>query len=110
MSARESLRRNESWWSARTPVFYLLSISLDFIPMLGKLGSNETFYFAKTERFSLGLSIRIISISKVGCDLEMKIQSIPSPKAKVRCFDRIFFLPLGPFCLKSIYSFSKLYI
>lgn len=43
MSAQESLRRNESWWSARTPVFYLLSISLDFIPMLGKLGSNETF-------------------------------------------------------------------
>lgn len=55
------------------------------------LESNETYYFAKMERFHLCLSIRIISISKVGCDFEMKIQTIPSPKAKVGCFDRPFF-------------------
>lgn len=31
---------NENWWSARIPVFYPLPISLDFIPILGKLGKS----------------------------------------------------------------------
>lgn len=40
MSKQEHLSRNESWQSARIPVFYLLSVSLDFIPILGKLGKS----------------------------------------------------------------------
>lgn len=97
MSARGHLNGNESWQSVRFPVLYLLSVSLDFISGMGKLGwgemylkSNKTFSFAKREGLHLCLSIRIISISKVGCDFEMKIETVPSPKAEVECFDRPF--------------------
>lgn len=117
MSAWEHLSGKESWKSARIPGFYLLSLSLDFISVLGKLGKKSIWdqikdiILLKWKDF-ICLSIRIISISKVGCDFEMKIQTTPSPKAKVGCFERpfYFFLPLEPFCLKLIYSCSKLYI
>lgn len=117
MSAQAHLSGNESWLSLRIPILFLLSVSLGFISVPGKPGggkmylkSNKTFSFAKREGFHLCLSIRIISISKVGCDFEMKIETIPSPKAEVGCFDRpflffsifFFFLPLGSCCLESI--------
>lgn len=115
MSARERLSGNES----EDPRF--LSVSSDFISVLGETGgkemclrSNKTFSFAEREGFHLCLSIRIISISKVGRDFEMKIETVPSPKAEVGCFDRLlfffFFLPLGPFCLEPIYPCSELCI
>lgn len=98
MSAWKHLSGNESWQSARIPVLYLLSgfpqILFLFQKNWGKkiyLKSNKTFSFAKREGFHLCLSIRIISISKMGCDFEMKIETVPSPKAEVGCFDRPLF-------------------
>lgn len=41
MSAQEHLSGNESWQSARIPVLYLLSVSLDFISVPEKLGGKK---------------------------------------------------------------------
>lgn len=70
------------------------------------LGSNEAFYFAKMGEFCLCLSITVISISEAGHDFEVKIQTVPFPKANKGCF-HLFFFP--HFCLKSTHSCSKLY-
>lgn len=94
MSAREHLSGNES----EDPRFLSVICFFRFYFCSGETGgkemclrSNKTFSFAEREGFHLCLSIRIISISKVGRDFEMKIETVPSPKAEVGCFDRLFF-------------------
>lgn len=98
----------------KDPGFCPLSVSPDFIPILKTggdiyLGSNKRFDFAKIERFCLCLSTKMISISKVGCDFEVKIQLSHPQRLKRDVSTFFFFFPRGHFCLKSRYSYNKLY-
>lgn len=93
----------------KDPRFYLLSVLFLSWENWEKvyLGWKETFYVAKPERFHPCPSIRMISISKAGCDFEMKIQTTHPQRLQwdvLIDLSFLFYSLLGPFCLQSIYS------